>query len=91
MSIDITHEPAAQRFVALVEGQECVIDYRLSGTTMTITHTGVPASLGGRGIASELARFALDQAKAQGWKVVPACSYVSAWIEKHPEYQGLLA
>lgn len=91
MSIDITHEPAAQRFVALVEGQECVIDYRLSGTTMTITHTGVPASLGGRGIASELARFALEEAKAQGWRVVPACSYVSAWIEKHPEYQGLLA
>ncbi len=91
MTIEITHEPAAQRFVALVEGQECVIDYRLSGTTMTITHTGVPASLGGRGIASELARFALEGAKAQGWKVVPACSYVSAWIEKHPEYQGLLA
>ena len=91
MSIEIVHEPEAQRFVALVEGQECVMDYRLSGTTMTITHTGVPASLGGRGIASQLARFALDEAKQRGWKVVPACSYVSAWIEKHPEYQALLA
>ena len=91
MSIEILHEPAAQRFVALVDGQECVIDYRLSGTTMTITHTGVPASLAGRGIASELARFAFEKAKAEGWKVVPACSYVAAWIEKHPEYRELLA
>ena len=91
MSIEIVHEPSAQRFVAVVEGEECVIDYRLSGNTMTITHTGVPASLGGRGIASQLARFAFDEAKAKGWKVVPACSYVSAWIEKHPEYQELLA
>lgn len=91
MSIDIVHEPSAARFVAVVEGQECVIDYRLSGTTMTINHTGVPASLSGRGIASQLARFALDEAKQRGWKVVPACSYVSAWIEKHPEYQELLA
>ena len=91
MTIEIVHETSAHRFVAVVEGQECVIDYRLAGDTMTITHTGVPASLGGRGIASQLTRFALDEAKTQGWKVVPVCSYVSAWIEKHPEYQGLLA
>lgn len=91
MTIEIVHEPSAQRFVAMVEGQECVIDYRLAGNTMTITHTGVPVSLGGRGIAGQLAKFALDEAKQQGWKVIPACSYVASWIEKHPEYQGLLA
>lgn len=91
MTIAINHQRDRQRFVAEIEGQECVIDYQLSGTTMTINHTGVPASLGGRGIASQLTRFALDEAKAQGWKVVPACSYASAWIEKHPEYQELLA
>ena len=90
MSIEIVHEPAAMRFVAVVEGQECVIDYQLAGNTMTITHTLVPASLGGRGIAGQLARFALDEARAKGWKVVPACSYVQAWIEKHPDYQDLL-
>ena len=91
MTIAIDHQSDRQRFVAIVEGQECVVDYQISGNTMTITHTGVPASLGGRGIASQLARFALDVAKREGWRVVPACSYVAAWIEKHPEYQGLLA
>ena len=91
MNIEIVHEPAARRFVAVVEAQECVVDYQLSGNTMTITHTNVPASLGGRGIASQLARFALDEARAKGWKVVPACSYVEAWIEKHPEYRDVLA
>ncbi len=91
MTIAIDHQRARQRFVAVIEGLECVVDYQLAGSTMTITHTGVPASLGGRGIAGQLARFALDTAKAEGWKVVPACSYVAAWIEKHPEYQELLA
>ncbi len=90
MSIEIVHEPAARRFVAEVEGQQCVVEYQLSGDTMTITHTGVPASLGGRGIASQLARFALDHARAKGWKVVAACSYVAAWIDKHPDYRDLL-
>jgi uncharacterized protein len=91
MTISIAHEQSAHRFVAVVEGQECVIDYRLSGSTMTITHTGVPDSLGGRGIAGELTRFALDAARKLGWKIVPACSYAEAFFKKHPEFADLLA
>lgn len=91
MNIDVVHEPSAQRFVATVEGQECVVDYRLSGSAMTITHTGVPTNLGGRGIAGEMTRHVLDFARGQGWKVIPACSYAAAYIEKHPEYGDLLA
>lgn len=91
MSIEVIHEPSARRFVAIVDGEECVIDYRLSGNTMTITHTGVPASLGGRGIAGELTRHALGAARELGWKVIPACSYAAAYFEKHPEYRDLLA
>ena len=91
MDLKIISETDRQRFVAVVEGEECVVDYQLSGNIMTITHTRVPERLGGRGIAGALARFALDTAKAQGWKVVPECSYIAAWIEKHPEYEELLA
>ncbi len=91
MSLDIDHEQAAHRFIAIVEGQPCVLEYRLSGSTMTITHTGVTASLGGRGIAAELTRYALDAARANGWKVIPACSYSAAFIDKHAEYRDLLA
>lgn len=91
MTLEITHEQAAHRFVALVEGLSCVLEYRLSGGTMTITHTGVPASLGGRGIAAELTRYSLDAARANNWKVIPACSYSAAFIDKHLEYADLLA
>jgi uncharacterized protein len=91
MTLAIAHEQSAQRFVAVVEGQECVLDYRLSGSTMTITHTGVPESLGGRGIAGDLTRFALDAARKLGWKIVPACSYAEAFFKKHPEFADLLA
>jgi predicted GNAT family acetyltransferase len=57
---------------------------------MTITHTGVPTALGGRGLAGEITKFALDHARAQGWKVIPQCSYVAAYINKHPEYTALV-
>lgn len=90
MSTNIVHEPAAQRFVAITEGQESVVDYQLSGNTMTITHTGVPASMRGHGIAGELTAFALGKAREQGWKVVPACSYAAHFFTEHPEYADLL-
>lgn len=91
MSMNMTHEPASQKFVAVIDGHESVVDYRLSGDTMTITHTGVPSELRGRGIAGKLTAFALDSAREEGWKVIPACSYAENFFSKHPEYADLLA
>ena len=31
------------------------------------------------------------RARVNGWKVVPACSYASVYITKHPEYADLVA
>jgi predicted GNAT family acetyltransferase len=87
----IRHDADAGRFSVVVDGVEAELDYRLDGEVMTILHTGVPSSIGGRGIAGELVRAALDHARAQGWKVRAACTYSNAWIGKHPEYESLRA
>jgi predicted GNAT family acetyltransferase len=80
------HDIEGHRFLVVVDGHHCVLEYRLSGSVMTITFTGVPAEVGGRGIAAKLTRAALDAARVEGWKVVPACSYAAAFIRRHPEY-----
>ena len=85
------HDQARRRFSSTVDGQTCQLDYRLAGNTMTITHTGVPEALAGRGIAAALMRNALDHARARGWKVAPACSYALAFMKRFPEYDDLLA
>lgn len=90
MDLDIEHDPGMCRFSVVVEGHACEVDYRLSGPVMTITHTGVPQAVGGRGIAAQLMRAALAEAEAQGWKVVPACSYAADFMRKHPEFGHLL-
>jgi predicted GNAT family acetyltransferase len=72
-----------------VDDQLCELDYRLAGKVMTITHTGVPASVEGRGIASALTLAAMQTARAEGWKVVPACSYAAAWVRRHPEFADI--
>lgn len=91
MVADITHDPVARRFSTRVEGVECELDYTLSGGVMTITHTGVPAAVGGRGLAGQLVREALTTARDRGWKVVPACSYASAWMDRHADFDDLRA
>ncbi len=86
----ITRNDAHDRFETTVDGVLCVLEYRLRGDVMTITHTGVPDAVGGRGIAAALTRFALDDARREGRRVVPACAYSIAWLAKHPEYADLV-
>ena len=91
MNVAVTHNVARQRFEATVDGQVCVADYQLRGNVMWMTHTGVPPAVGGRGIAAELVRVALEWAAGQGHRVEPACSYVEVYMRRHPETQKLLA
>jgi predicted GNAT family acetyltransferase len=81
----VGHDEAAHRFMTEVNGERAVLDYTLRDGIMTITHTGVPRPIEGRGIASELMRAALSTARANGWRVVPLCSYAEAYLERHPE------
>lgn len=91
MPEQIVHRPDRQRFESEVEGQLCVLEYRLDDGVASMNSVRVPEAVGGRGIAGALTRFALDHARKEGWTVVPNCPYVRAWIERHPEYRDLVA
>jgi predicted GNAT family acetyltransferase len=91
MPLSIHHDRSAQRFETIVEAASCELDYTLAAGVMTITHTGVPPAVGGRGIASALVQAAVDAARQENWKVEPACSYAAVWLQRHPEYHALRA
>jgi predicted GNAT family acetyltransferase len=50
-----------------------------------LVHTGVPEEIGGRGIAGQLVRAALERARAEGLTLVPLCPYASRWLRDHPD------
>lgn len=79
------------RFEMEVEGRTAILQYTRRGGTLYLTHTEVPAELEGRGIGSRLARHALEQARGEDLKVAPWCPFVRAYVERHPEYQPLVA
>lgn len=88
--MQIVHQPDQQRFVWQEDGRSAHLDYREEGDTLVYHHTWVPAELGGRGIASALTRHALNYARRENRRVRPSCSFVAAYIDKHPEYRDLL-
>ncbi|MEO7325275.1 MAG: GNAT family N-acetyltransferase [Dokdonella sp.] len=91
MDVNVERNEAANRFEAIVDDVLCVLEYRLDGKVITLLHTGVPDAVGGRGIAAALTKTALDTARHEGWRVVPACAYSLSYIARHPQYQDLVS
>lgn len=56
-----------------------------------LQHTVVGEEFGGHGVGSRLAAFAMQDARAAERKIVPQCTFVQGWLQKHPEHQELVA
>ena len=88
----IRHEPEARRFAADVAGKTAYLTYReLDGPILDLDHTFVPPEHRGGGIASQLTLRALEYARERGYRIVPSCRFVAAYIECHPEHRALRA
>jgi predicted GNAT family acetyltransferase len=88
--VPVQHNATAHRYEAVVGGHRSVCDYAMVDGRMVLTHTFVPPELRGKGIAEQLVRAALADARRAGQKVVPACSYVALFIQRNKEFQDLL-
>ena len=64
--------------------------YQRRGDTVVFTHTEVDPDAEGSGVGSTLVRGALDDVRAHGLRVVPRCSFVRGYIERHPDYADLV-
>jgi len=87
----VHHNVAEHRFEVVVDGFLSVAEYEVRSDTVVFTHTFVPSELRGRGIAEKLVRAALGWAREENRRVVPACSYVAVFIERHAEFRPLVA
>jgi predicted GNAT family acetyltransferase len=81
---------ALSRFELDIEGTLAFANYRLTPTSVIITHTETPRALRGRGIASELVQGALQLIRTDGSKVIAGCGFVVDYLQKHPEFADLV-
>lgn len=91
--VEVTKNEAEQRYEARVDGELAgAAYYQLADDLVAFTHTEVDDAYEGQGVGSALARAALDDVRAEGQRqVVPRCRFIKGWIDRHPDYQELVA
>lgn len=82
---------ADEQFELETDSGTALIAYHREGDVISLDHTEVPEALAGQGIGSALVKGTLDAIRARGQKILARCSFVAAYIERHPEYRDLLA
>ncbi len=92
MNLEVTDNPAQSRFEIKVDGELAgFAKYRRRPGEITFVHTEVFDRFEGHGLGGKLARAALDAVRRSGERVVARCPFIAAFIDRHPEYQDLLA
>ena len=92
METKVVDVPDRGRFEVLL-GDRVVglASYHVDGDTMTLPHTEVDPSMGGRGLGTTLVAAVLDAARERGLHVLPYCSFVRRYIQQHAELVDLVA
>jgi hypothetical protein len=63
----------------------------LTAQKVIADHTLVPEALRGQGLADELLHALLDDARTQGFTIVPLCPFVASQARRHPEWAELFS
>lgn len=82
----VVHRPDERRYVYEDGGAVAQLVYRRDGARLILVHTEVPDELGGQGIGGRLVSAAVDDARSNGWTVVPWCPFARRWIETHADH-----
>ncbi|RKF20524.1 N-acetyltransferase [Altericroceibacterium spongiae] len=72
-------------------GEQAELTWQAAGEARIADHTYVPDAMRGKGIAAELVKALVADAREKGFTVVPQCSYVDAAFRRHPEWADILA
>jgi len=91
VQIEVQDRSGSGRYDVTVDGEPAgLLTYRLEASRIAFTHAEVRPEFGGKGVGSALAAYALDDARARALDVLPDCPFLSAYIQKHPEYVDLV-
>ena len=92
MEIEVQNDEQGRQFHAEVDGHRAHLDYlKHQDGTLDLLHTEVDPALRGKGVGEAVVRYALDAARGRGVKVIATCPFVRKFVERHPDYQDLVA
>ncbi len=81
----VTDNRDGSRLEISADGELAELVYRTRPGRLILVHTGVPATLNGRGLGGELVRAAVRKATQEGMTLVPLCPFARSWLERHAD------
>ncbi|MHA3702465.1 GNAT family N-acetyltransferase [Jatrophihabitans sp. YIM 134969] len=88
-TVTVTDDPDRGHYVLRVDGHPAgTLVYRPApgaSPARVFVHTGIDPAFEGRGLGSRLIAAALDDARTRGFRVLPQCPFVRAYLGRHPE------
>lgn len=95
MAETITHsdETTHGAYRAQVSGADrpAELTWTARGPARIAEHTFVPPEARGKGVAAQLVKAMVADARKEGFTIVPQCSYVEAAFRRHPEWADVRA
>ncbi|TDB88929.1 GNAT family N-acetyltransferase [Actinomadura sp. 7K534] len=92
MSTEISDNAGQSRYEIRLDGELAgFVTYRKRDGGISLDHTEVDPAFKGKGVGGSLARGVLDDIREKNLSVIPLCPFIKGWIDKHPDYQDLVA
>jgi predicted GNAT family acetyltransferase len=91
VSVRVEDAPERERY-EIFDGDALAgfTQYRTSEGLIAFMHTEIDPGFEGQGLASQLIRFVLEDARARGLEVLPFCPFVNGYIQRHDEWADVI-
>lgn len=82
--VNVKRNDAQSRYEIFVDEELAgIADYQLSGDTVVFLHTEIKNEFGGRGLGTQLVKYAVEDVTAEGKNIDPKCPFVANYLKKH--------
>jgi hypothetical protein len=86
-AVEVRKDKTTRLYEALIDGQVVGnLAYETTGGRVSLTHSYVDQDRRHQGIASALARYALEDLSQSQTKVGIYCGFVADYVQEHPEF-----
>ena len=82
----IEHDDMGQKFWTEAEGEEALLAYTMVNETLNLHFLTAPNG----SVADGLCAAAFEYAKKNSLKIISSNEYVDGFLERHPEFSGLI-
>lgn len=91
VAVEVRNDPQRTRYEVLVDGEVAgAAHYSVFEGRLVFDHTVIDDAYAGRGLATVLARGALDDVRAHGQRIVPLCEFIAGFLARNPDYDDVV-